>query len=351
MLLLIAILIALGFAAYTFMSGPGLRMDDASAPREVPEVEDAEAPAIADPTAAEDGPRTVGNLEAGPAGDYSRMERVFDGTGMIFGEVRVAPGTPYPESWTLTLEPSLMAEGRQRAESRVIESEPGQRTFELRDLPMAAYRIRAEADGLASRAQEAFLFRIKGTNGAIDTVNADILLRPVAWVDGAIRTADGGVGDELPLYLVQRDDPDGRRYEALTNTAGTFRIDQVERGPWLLNVGDPVRPLVPSIPVNVDLSPVRLDDIVLPELATVDMVVVDTYGRPFPDVELVGYLRGTGSGAFRTRSDAVGRARVRYLTPGPWRVEAKYAREGQKGRVDISVPAGDPGTLHEIHIR
>ena len=119
----------------------------------------------------------------------------------------------------------------------------------------------------------------------------------------------------------------------------------------MLQEVDAVRPLVGSIPVVVGLKPIRLDEIVLPPLATLELLVVDEYGRPFPDVELVGYLRGTGSGSFRVQSDAVGRASIRYLAPGPWRVEAKYEPEGQTGKVDIALTVNDSETVHEVHIR
>ena len=51
-----------------------------------------------------EGPRAVSGLQAGPAGEYASMGRVFDGTGMILGEVQVDAGVPYPERWTLILD-------------------------------------------------------------------------------------------------------------------------------------------------------------------------------------------------------------------------------------------------------
>jgi len=300
------------------------------------------------------GPRAVGGFEMGVEHEYTLYGRVFDGTGTITGEVTIDPGTVYPKAWTVTLEPSRVADGSERAITRVIHGEPGQRTFELRDLPMAAYRIHAEAPGMASMAQEVALFKIEGHEhlAGMDNVHATVKLRKVAYVDGAVRTSNGDVADELPIFLVDRMNKDALALATRTDIAGLFRFDTVNSGAWMLHVGDAVRPLVPPIPVSVSGTPMRLDDVTLPPLALLKVLVFDEYGRPFPDVDLVGYLRGSGSGSFRVRSDALGTATVRYLAPGPWRVEALHAVEGQKGKADLALSASDDeSTLHEIHIR
>ena len=94
-------------------------------------------------------------------------------------------------------------------------------------------------------------------------------------------------------------------------------------------------------PVLVQLAPVALDEILLPPLATLEVETTDAYGRPFPDVELVGYLRGSGNGSFRAKTDAYGRATMRYLAPGPWRVNATDKLEGLRCKLDVALLAGE----------
>ena len=73
-----------------------------------------------------------------------------------------------------------------------------------------------------------------------------------------------------------------------------------------------------------------------------------------PDAELAGHLTTTGKGQFRGVSDALGRLRVRYLPPGPWRFEGKHGVLGLEGRLDIELAlegdgrdgAGPDGVQH-----
>jgi hypothetical protein len=58
-------------------------------------------------------------------------------------------------------------------------------------------------------------------------------------------------------------------------------------------------------------------------------------------VELVGYLRGSGNGSFRAKTDAYGRATMRYLAPGPWRVNATDKLEGLRCKLDVALLAGE----------
>ncbi|MEM9379798.1 MAG: hypothetical protein AAGB93_07580 [Planctomycetota bacterium] len=349
--LLLALLVAAGATAWVLLSSPAGRPEaDTRAVREV----EVEAPAddLVAPASSEDdlrAPRPVGRVEAGEPGLYAQMERTFDGTGTILGEIVTDPSTPYPDQWTVTLEPSRVAQGSERAIHQEVNGEPGQRTFELRDLPMAAYRISATAPGMRSMAQEVALFRIQG--GALDRVSVTLKLRPVAYVDGAIRTAEGEVADALPVFLVPRGGPDGGTLTTTTDSAGIFRFDGVESGAWALHIGREARPLVAPIPVTVEATPVRVDDVTLQQLATLRLAVIDEFGRPCPDVALVGYLRGAGMGSFRATTDAIGHAEIRYLAAGPWRVEAEDPNDGQTGRRDLALVLDDTGTRHEIQIR
>lgn len=353
LLLAIAIVALLAtLALYGDRSGPGPGEPSASA---VEKVQPEPGAPAAEPTGlaetAVEGPRIVGGIQTGPAGEYSRMPRAYDGTGTILGEIVVDQGVAYPETWTVHLEPSRASRGSETAVPRTIEAEPGQRTFELLDVPMGSYRIRASADGLESTAQELALFRIEGMETGIQTLHATLKLVPMASVEGAILRADGTVADGLDVYLVERGRPDGSRLDATTDTVGRFRVLGVSPGAWLVNIGDPVRPLIASIPVEVGLEPVQMDEIVLPALCTLQLRVTDEYGRPFPDVDLVGYLRGAGKGSFRRRTDAYGETTIPYLLKGSWRVEAEYAPEGQSGLVDLSLTPGDEPAKHDIVIR
>lgn len=356
LLLLMVLAVGLGLGAWMWLSsGTEAPTDPAAARAGEPATAPGTAVLVA-PTPAEDaGPRPVGGITAGEAGIYTKMERSYDGTGSIRGEVRVH-GAPYPDGWTLELTPSLLAAARDRAVSRTIQSEPGQRDFELLDLPMAGYRITVRAPGLAANPQEVALFKLKGYEHlpGVNQVNVSMTLKPIAYVDGAIRTHAGEVADGLRVYLApQASGDDSSRKEAVTDISGLFRFDDVSSGDWMLYVGSPVTPTMPPVPVRVGVQPVRMDEITLPPLGTLRLIALDALGRGFPDVKLTAYLRGQGVGNFTATTDGQGEATVRYLTPGPWRVRGDYQKEGDtdaQSRADIQVVAGE-NDLVEIHMK
>lgn len=315
------------------------------------------------------GPRTIGGIETRPAGGYEPFTKAFgDMGGTIVGEIRVE-GAPYPETWTVTLEPSLAADGRDEAITTSFQAEPGMRTFELRDLPLAAYRLGATAPGLAAPKIEVALYRVEGQPSlrGLDFVNVDLTLRPMARVEGFIRQSNGDAADDLPLFLTPYKVPGAvaskaeldtaggpsERYETRTNGAGSFSFEQVPPGPWLVQVGSPAAPFVAPIPIAVDTTDQRIDDIELPELAVLELIVLDHLARPCPGVKVNGYLRGQGSGSFRAVTDGVGVLRLRYLTPGPWRVQVDDTEFDQEGTGDFVLKPGgrSDGRMEEIQVR
>ena len=338
---LLFVMIVLG--AVILKGGPGDGQGEefglANRAGSVVEVED--APAKSAEVAS--GPRVMSGVEAGPAGAYASMVRVFEGTGMIFGEVQVEAGLPYPERWTVTLEPSRVAEGRDKAVTRTLTSEPGQRDFEFRDLPMASYRIGVTAAGLLSRPQEVALFKLEGYEHmpGVNVVHVTSRLIQAASVEGRVRQANGDMAENLPIFLLDRQQPKEGRLEAVTDNGGGYRFGDVPTGNWLLYAGHPVHSLTPPIPVTVQLAPLGLDELQLPPLATLEIETTDEYGRPFPGVELIGYLRGSGNGSFRRTTDAFGRSKIPYLAPGPWRVSATHEEEGRRCRMDLVLAPGE----------
>ncbi len=342
LVLLALVIVILGAVAWRGLAGAGTGDDIKLADRKPSEAP--VQPLSTDLAEAAEGPRVMTGVEAGPAGAYASMDRVFEGTGMILGEVRVQQGVPYPERWTLTLEPSRVAPGREHAITRTITSEPGQRDFQLRDLPMAAYRLRVEADGLVARAQEVALYKLAGYEHmpGLNVVNVTSRLVQIASVTGRVRQADGDMAVDFPVYLIDRKTPNEGRLEAITDSGGAFVFPEVAGGNWILRTGHPVHSITSPQPVSVQLSAIAVDEVVLPPLATLEVETTDEYGRPYPDVDLVGYLRGSGSGSFRVKTNEFGRATMSYLSPGPWRVNATHAPEGRSCRLDVKLAPGEP---------
>ena len=110
-------------------------------------------------------------------------------------------------------------------------------------------------------------------------------------------------------------------------------------------------PLASPRPIKVGSRALELDDVLLPALATLELIVLDEAARPFPDVDVVGYLRGAGRGSIRGRTGPQGRFRADYLQPGPWRIEATYATLGYSGKRDWVLEATGVAIEKELIIR
>lgn len=356
-LLWLAVVLAVGVIAWLSLSAPsetpGETPNETPAEGRVTDEDPVQDPPAADLEDVGEGPRTVGTIEARPAGLDGGFARVFDGRGTIAGQVTTIDGSP-PPRWTLHLEPSLVAPGRANAESRTVEAQPNEETFELRDVPMGAYRVYATAPGLRSSAQEVALYKLEGHEHlpGVNYVNVTVTLRPMASVDGTVRRANGNPADGLEVHLVpQKAAAPGERLTATTDLAGVYRFDAVPPGAWTVRVGDPVRPLTAPRPFTVAARGIELDEVQLPDLVTLEILVVDEAARPFPDVEVVGYVRGSGSGSLRGTTDPQGRLRVDYLNPGPWRVEATYEALGFAARRDWVLEVSDEIQEEEIVLR
>ena len=299
------------------------------------------------------GPRTLGSIEARPAGADGGYTRVFDGVGTIAGQVRMPDGSA-PPRWTLHLEPSLVTRGRGVAVTRTVEAAPTEETFEVRDLPMGAYRVFATAPGFRSAAVEVALYKLEGLEHlpGMNYVNLTVTLQGMASVDGIVRRASGDPADGLPVHLLPHASAaPGDRISTATDLAGVYRFDAVPEGRWLLCVGDPAVPLISPRPVKVGIRPLELEEVQLPALATLELMVVDEAARPFPDVDVVGYLRGAGRGSIRGRTGPQGRFRADYLQPGPWHIEATYATLGYTGKRDWILEATGVTIEKELIIR
>ena len=205
-LLWIAVLAALALIGWMALSSRGETppADAATAPEgrsagpESPE--DVPGGPLEDPAP---GPRTLGSVEVRPSGGDGGYTRVFDGVGTIAGQVRMEDGSA-PPRWTLHLEPSLVTRGRGEAVTRTVEAAPAEETFEVRDLPMGAYRVFATAPGHRSSAAEVALYKLEGLEHlpGMNYVNLTITLQAMANVDGIVRRANGDPADELAVHLL-----------------------------------------------------------------------------------------------------------------------------------------------------
>jgi len=300
------------------------------------------------------GPVAAGGIEVGLPAAWATFEKTFTGTGTIAVDLRSAGGAPVPAEWTLHLLPSPLAGGREHAERRTRTFTRGETSVEEVDLPMGAYRVYATAAGLCSAPQEVVLHKLAGHEHlpGVNWVRVGATLARASVVSGVLHDARGRGAPECAVAL--REVGGERVLAAITAANGAYRFAEVPPGAWALWIGEADRPLLPASRVDVAAEDVDLPLLQLPPYVELELLAVDYLERPVPDTELAGHFTTTGKGSFRGVSDALGRLRVRYLPPGPWRFEGKHEVLGLEGRLDIELAlegdgragAGPDGVQH-----
>lgn len=251
----------------------------------------------------------------------------FDGRGRIRGELSAAPGVTLPARWKLCLDPHPTWIGSERAVRRVIECANAE--FTVPDVPLAAYRVRAEAEGLNGDSVDVLLVR------GSDDVFVQIALHPAGRIDGRVLAPDGAPAEDLLVTLEAH--ATNTRRETRVAADGTFEFRDVVDGEYALTYGPPESPLVPPREILFRAPTLRAPAIDMPPTASIRVRTVDARGQAVPSVEVDGF--GAPRGFVRTTTGFDGKALARWLPAGLYRLEAR-APDGRRGKISVDVNVG-----------
>lgn len=264
-------------------------------------------------------------------------KRRFDGRGVVRGEVLVRDGARMPERWTLFVEPHPWLEGHERAASKRVDFEHGETRFEVPDLPLGGYLVRAE--GGAENCVPASVLLVRGSPDQFVT----LLLLPSGFIDGGVLDSAGRPAEGLDVTLESVETR--QRSTITTDAAGTFLFRDVLDGEYLLTFGRVDSPLIPAQSIAFKAPSLRFPTRTLPPSGSLKVNVIDMSLRAKPRVHVTG--SSPGSGAIDTFSDDGGVARARYLPPGRYRIDAR-SEEGLAASASIDIAAGEERTLEML---
>jgi hypothetical protein len=267
-----------------------------------------------------------------PAREYGPSD--YAGRGRVRGELVVAPGISFPAAWTLVLEPHPYMVGSEHAISKRVEFESGERTFEVDDLPLGGYRVRAEVTGVNST--ESAVLLVKGSSDPFVTLE----LRPAGLIDGRVFAADGAPADGLEVVLEPK--VTQVRARATVGPDGAFVFHGVVDGEYRLWFGAPEAPLFPPADIAFSAPTLRIPDRTLPPTGAIAITTVDERGSFLGGVEVTG--SGAPKGALRVTTGTDGRTVARWLMPGTYRLDAR-SPDGRRAKSTIAVAAGEPVVL------
>ena len=299
-----------------------------------------------------DGLRSAPSIEVTADLPYRRAPKVFEGVGRLTGAISTENGLAFPDSWRLIIEPSKFVQGREHAGPRqVIPFDGNQRTFEVFDLALGAYRVYAEGEGVSSPAYEVLLFAIEGQAPSQVQMHKHLLMRfnSQQGCAGLVVDEQGAPVADLPVFLVaglglataDPRAPTTTVLETVTHANGRWEFPDCRPGTYSLLLGSTQRPLIPAASVTLEPG-MRSSD--RPELnsevpltQTLYVRILDKLGRGLPGAR----LRGIGPSPLDVEADSQGLATARFLLPGPYRLAATYAALGLDGedRVEVKVSA------------
>jgi hypothetical protein len=279
-----------------------------------------------------DGLRSGATVETTENLAYRTAPRFFEGTGRLTGEVEGPDGAPFPANWRLVIEPSLYVEGRQHSgPRRVLEFEGNQRTFDVDDLALGAYRVTAEGAGVDARTQEILLFKLRGHGPTAGKTHAHLNMRfhAARGCGGRVLDQAGEAVIGLPVTLIPRTPAGGATRDPLilkteTSGAGSWAFASVTTGSYLLILGSRARPLIEPQSVVVSNAagdnPSTYREDTVPVTVTMELAVVDNQGRGLPGAR----VRGTGPSPLDVVADSLGTATAKFLLPGRYQLAAEY---------------------------
>ena len=303
-------------AARPEVGGPeGPRSADASqrGPEEVP------APGSGRETPAGPGAQPADLTLGGPDPDQAAFG---PGTAEIRGYIETVDETPFPQAWTLALEPSTTLVGRERVEPRVIEFSGGQREFRVPDLPLGGYDVIPRAEGMNGRRTPVLLSR------AGQSPYITLQLYPAGFLEGRVVDHEGRPAEGLRITLR------GAGLEAPRSTTtdflGGYRFDGVLDGEYTLSFGDPRSPVLPPTSLVFSAPTLTVPERDLPQLSHLDLLVLDGEGNPVHGAKVEG--SGASGGYVEVETDGEGRARAAFLPPGRYRLSATHEVLGRTRR-------------------
>jgi hypothetical protein len=257
--------------------------------------------------------------------------------GVIRGELLVGGGATVPERWSLHVGPHPWLAGHDRAADRRIEFEHGETKNEVRDLPLGGYLVEAIATGLNCLPGNVML--VRGSEDQFVTIQ----LSPAGFIDGGVLDSEGRPADGLEVTLESA--ATGERATQTTDASGNFVFRAVRDGEYRILFGRPDSPLLPPQSLAFQAPSMRFPTRTLPPSAALDVTVVDARLRPVAGARISG--SAAGGGAVDTSTDASGTARVRFLPPGTYRIDARTDL-GLRGSGTVALAGGKDGALRIV---
>lgn len=296
------------------------------------------AAAERDGAAARDGSKRAAEPTAGAPHAADPVEPPPEGRrrGVLRGDIELPSGVELAGPWTVRLERSHVLRGAEIAVPRQLERPADARDFRFDDLPLAGYDVVVESDGFFSRRLPVLL-----VEGAAD-VYVVVAVERTGWVEGRVLDEDGGLVEDLEVALVQEGAT--ARRTTRTRADGTFRIDGLVDGRYVLSLGNADVPYAEPVRLAFDAPSLDVGTLTVPKLHVLVVRVVDQTGRAVAGARVRGL--GSAGGVVDASTDARGELRVPLLVAGEYRLRAEHDEAGRVVALEsVSVGGNEPAEI------
>ena len=259
----------------------------------------------------------------------------FAGLGTLRITTRAAAGVPFPEAWTLVLEPSDVLIGGQYASARRVVVTGSEPSLVLDDVPLGGYAVRAEAPNLNCMRKLILLAQPHETDREVF-----LELQPAGFLKGRVVDGAGNAIDGVPVVLEPL--AAGTRRTTHTDPAGSYLFEDVLDGEYNIYAGVPESPLGTTRGLAMTAPYLVMPDLELPLLGELSILVLERGDIPAPAIHVTGF--GQEGGRIDVTTNDYGEARARFLPAGWFTLLAQHG-DGGRTRARVRLKAGESGEV------
>jgi hypothetical protein len=258
-----------------------------------------------------------------------------DGIGSLRGVLLDRTGEGVPERWTLVMRPNTAIRTPTPRKEVRAEFNEAQERFTVQDVPLGAYDVWVEAEGVNRRTTPVLL--VKGS----DSPFISLELHARGYLEGVVLDEPGAPVGGLQVTLLSTQ---GSGRSTRTDGAGRYLFEELIDGEYQLLIGAQQNPLVGPEELSFSAPSLHYPVRRVPELGSARVRAVDRSGLPLSGVRVDGFA--PDGGILGGTSDGDGYCLVNNLVAGRYRLSL----QGSGGAVGQGVCFVSAGEQVEIEV-
>ena len=258
-----------------------------------------------------------------------------NGVGSLRGILLDRTGKGVPERWTLVMRPNTAIRTPTPRREVRADFEDGKERFKVPDVPLGAYDVWVEAEGINRRSTPVLL--VRGSTSPFISLE----LHARGYLEGYVLDEPGAPVSGLKVTVVSIE---GKEHSTRTNGSGRYLFEELIDGEYELFIGAQQNPLIGPESLSFSAPSLHYPVRRVPELGSARVHAVDQNGLGLSGVRVDGFA--PDGGTLGGTSDSDGYCLVNNLVPGRYRLSL----QGIGGSVGQGVCFVSAGEQVEIEV-